>query len=1318
MFALPGSCDSFPACVAFDCTERETVVSTTFALSYNLPRIFSDDCSLLSTRATIWVPTPGGGYSLSVSARVRSVREYDVVLGADWSVALGVCDGMSVLPDPVISTSLPAGVSWYPSPASGACLSCVGMLHAEATIVLRAGYMASACGAMNPDVAADDRPAVSSSSGLGSAVCEAGASSVAPNVAFAVQTLFPLNEAMHIFGNRASSTRLAALCLAHGLTVGSDLSCQLSLLRHIVSGQCALHVCRSRCAGCFELAGVYENPSALRDDILQLLPPVLHAQSVSVQWDIGVLVGVDDGDVSGMLRVMRTLTCLPPSDILTDVGTLLDELPTLPADVLRAVANAHNVDVGDGTCVVMANNVALHVASGICGRRPLSARGSACSASDDASPLASEVDGRDDLQSRILTRLVPRLNLSGLRSVCRSLALSFDYDTSISKLRRKLTHFIRTMEKGKAPQTQPSSGSGPPSAIDRGSVQDVDSDSCGWPQRLSSALNEELVRAFRRETSSERLATFVCASCAGSYSTSERHVVDFDDLPSQLFACPPALLQAFPDTGCLPLFVHSHMRILLHPSGIHDDGILRRVALCNECSSFVRRERVPPLALANWNFLGEVPDELAELMFIEEQILALCRAKSAILHLRDDGGASVGNDDPEGSRQRNAQRGFKGHIVTYPQRPEEIAHVLPRGLQDVLTPICIIFVGSRVPTLAWLREKATPLIVRREKVERALRWLVVHNPLYAHIRVDDDAIRALPENDILPAHVERVPPSAAQEVLTSRYDEGAIDNQDDREEESHVSSRTIDRASVAFSKVVVTDVDGSAPANELRAAALRHIKQKGGAYLEVPHGPQPENEFCNPTLFPKIYPTLFPYGVGGFEDDRRDTPLSFQRQVRHFLTLADRRFQEHHSFIFTAFNILQRRAVLLHSSLKVRKSSFATVAADYATLPPDVVSRVCARVGAGVHVRAETEEERRVLRLMDDMQLVTRNVPGSTGARVAMRNQVRGLMYSKGMPSFFLTINPADVYNPIVKFLAGADIDVDKLLPSEEPDYWQQSLLVAQNPVVATQFFHKYMTAFIKTLLGWDSSSRVATRGALGTVKAFYGCVEAQGRGTLHCHMLIWVDGALSPSELRSRLLRRGGDRFGERLLAYLDDLIRTSSPPLPSGACRPEIRSKKSLTTRGFDLRKHGSASSAERAIDLFNLVEACQRHSHTDTCYKYCDTNESHKMCRFELDEFNVTPRSTIDHDTGTITLQHLDGLVNNYNPTLLEALRCNMDIKFIGGGIDTMALVYYITDYITKSPLKAHVAYAALERALTTFREMTDVPVSTTEAAKRLL
>jgi hypothetical protein len=115
-----------------------------------------------------------------------------------------------------------------------------------------------------------------------------------------------------------------------------------------------------------------------------------------------------------------------------------------------------------------------------------------------------------------------------------------------------------------------------------------------------------------------------------------------------------------------------------------------------------------------------------------------------------------------------------------------------------------------------------------------------------------------------------------------------------------------------------------------------------------------------------------------------------------------------------------------------------------------------------------------------------------------MHNEIRALMIEKGLPSFYitncyikawqsflLTINPADVYNPLVKFLAGADIDIDNLLPEQVPDYWEQSILVAKNPAVAAKFFDIYMRAFISTLLGHDPTTDNLEGGIFGIVNAY-----------------------------------------------------------------------------------------------------------------------------------------------------------------------------------------------------------------------------------------
>ncbi|KIL63479.1 hypothetical protein M378DRAFT_42563, partial [Amanita muscaria Koide BX008] len=102
--------------------------------------------------------------------------------------------------------------------------------------------------------------------------------------------------------------------------------------------------------------------------------------------------------------------------------------------------------------------------------------------------------------------------------------------------------------------------------------------------------------------------------------------------------------------------------------------------------------------------------------------------------------------------------------------------------------------------------------------------------------------------------------------------------------------------------------------------------------------------------------------------------------------------------------------------------------------------------------------------LMQEVRVINKHVSGSSAARIEMRNQIRAMITHFGMPIFFITINPADVYNPVVKFLAGAEIDIDQLLPEQVPNFWEQAVLVARNPAVAAKFFNIYMKAFIHVL--------------------------------------------------------------------------------------------------------------------------------------------------------------------------------------------------------------------------------------------------------------
>ena len=62
--------------------------------------------------------------------------------------------------------------------------------------------------------------------------------------------------------------------------------------------------------------------------------------------------------------------------------------------------------------------------------------------------------------------------------------------------------------------------------------------------------------------------------------------------------------------------------------------------------------------------------------------------------------------------------------------------------------------------------------------------------------------------------------------------------------------------------------------------------------------------------------------------------------------------------------------------------------------------------------------------------------------------------------------------------------------------------------------------------------------------------------------------------------------------------------------------------------------------------------------------------------------------------------------------------MDIKFIGSGAAAKAIIYYITNYITESQLKTHVAFAALELSVKKLGEFDPTEDELTIQAKCLL
>ena len=98
-----------------------------------------------------------------------------------------------------------------------------------------------------------------------------------------------------------------------------------------------------------------------------------------------------------------------------------------------------------------------------------------------------------------------------------------------------------------------------------------------------------------------------------------------------------------------------------------------------------------------------------------------------------------------------------------------------------------------------------------------------------------------------------------------------------------------------------------------------------------------------------------------------------------------------------------------------------------------------------------------------------------------------------------------------------------------------------------------------------------------------------------------------------------------------------------------------------------------------------------------------------------------SSIDIESGEIKLKRLHETVNNFNEYIISACRSNMDIKYIFSGSDAKALVYYITDYVTKSSLSFHDTFSLVLKAVQSFEKQKpniDASLNAEEKSRRLV
>ncbi|RPD77265.1 hypothetical protein L226DRAFT_544690 [Lentinus tigrinus ALCF2SS1-7] len=698
---------------------------------------------------------------------------------------------------------------------------------------------------------------------------------------------------------------------------------------------------------------------------------------------------------------------------------------------------------------------------------------------------------------------------------------------------------------------------------------------------------------------------------------------------------------------------NAYNRALLEPKGMTNRWQLADINMCKDCRrSLVDKSCTPRLCLANWLYYAHdtLPPHVSNAFERSSQFdrLLVSRARASRISFRftELQATSKTNDEPTDSHDSHstAQRFVRGNVLVMPQNSTQLNAVLPPPPSVIHDTVCAVFVGRTPPTKDTIG-RLGPILVRRSIVQTIITFLVTRNPFYTpdaqtffgFSPTNLNALFSLEDSrrDLaVPCAMDVgfISDSPAIRATTADYT-GRNDITDNLPDDSPLLMENIGYTSGDRSPVSYRD---------MKLRALSHCLNRG-MFLRSQAGDTFVPDFHNPALLTWLFPHLDPWGISGFHHPSR-TYIKMEEQ----LTCNSVKASE------------QRR--IISQLLRVNKS---------------LLQQLILKYDHDKHYQPQTQQESDLLALVNSVGAVLHDIPGTSGYKLNMRNEIRALVP-----------NPSDIHHPLVRLYTGDRINLEDPTIGEELTEWRRKLLVARNPAACAMFFHTMISNFISVILRHGRSEA----GLFGTCTAYYGTVEAQGHGSLHCHMLIWIKNHPSPQKMRDLMV--DDEYYQHRMFTWLESLIKCEplgTTNIVDAYTVAETHPRRHTNNAAYD-HPGGRRLPQINYHDLVNeLVHHFNWHDHTETCWKYLRRHQPRidSNCRMRIDG-STRATSSLDPDTLSIQLRRLHPWISSYNDA-------NMDIKHIGSGEGAKALIYYITDYITKASIPAHLGLAALLYAI---------------------
>lgn len=558
---------------------------------------------------------------------------------------------------------------------------------------------------------------------------------------------------------------------------------------------------------------------------------------------------------------------------------------------------------------------------------------------------------------------------------------------------------------------------------------------------------------------------------------------------------------------------------------------------------------------------------------------------------------------------KDTWKGFiRGNVAVLPQDTMRIRDIIPPSRNEIHEALCALFVSLGGCATKLNIECLGPVLVNKGVIRTLATFLVEHNAWYrGQVVVDEGNI-----NDLCDGSSERAIPRAIE--IACLNSEVPL-TEDAMYRPPYVDEFHIDSLndSLVIEAVGYTAGDHT-PCNfqQMKATTLTHCLD-GRCFVRVLNGSTLVNKH-DPVFMSWAFLHLDPFGIGGFNDLNcsEGYQLTFSHQLWNLLLQDDSRFASDPCFAYVCWNVLECKELNRSLCFRISRADRVVLGQTLQEITPALTDlmKIWQSEPWG---KSKTDLQRRALSVLNRLQSVSRHVKGTTGYKQLRQNELRGLIREFGTPALFVTVNPADLYNPLFGIYRGINLRTWQNMSLHD-----RAAFIASHPHVAARAFNEVISAFLDVVV----CPKHGRSGFFGECVAYFGMVESQGRGTLHVHFLFWINGNPNPQALRDWMHK--DNSFHDKMIGWLEDTIQCELPGQTQVVTESHlvwpVLGEGDLDPQMLDVPLIDSMSQCDFKNEYHwitrNLVNTCNWHDHTETCWKHLHPgdpcNDAHcRMC-----------------------------------------------------------------------------------------------------------